>query len=247
MLKTEFKLQYSTLKENESVFPVIIVAAGSSARMAGTDKQLLSIGGIPVLARTVKQFEDSPYISNIIIVTRADIIPDVQKIVCEYGFKKVSDIVSGGADRHASVLNGIKALGSCAEKVLIHDGARPFVSDRIIKDCATALSGNDGCLAVIEITDTVKKVTEDGTVADTLDRTALRVAQTPQGVDVKKYIFASESFADTVFTDDASVLERAGYTVKTVKGSKDNIKITVSEDIPLAEFIASKNDKGQQQ
>ena len=237
MEKTELKLEYKICDENIGGIPVIIVAAGSASRMNGTDKQLMPLVGIPVIVRTMQAFENSKDISRIILVTKKESINEIQLLAEKYMISKLSDIVCGGENRHKSVLCGIKMLKSTEETVLIHDGARPFVTERIISDCVSALESNDACLAAIKINDTVKLAGEDNFVTGTLDRSLLYSAQTPQGVNVKKYKEALNLPHTEEFTDDASVMESAGFRVKIVKGSKTNIKITTVDDIAFAQAV----------
>lgn len=226
------KFEYSVKSTDIKPVPVIIVAAGNSSRMGGVNKQTVMLSGMPVIARTLLAFERSPYINKIILVTKKEDILKFESICEEYSVNKVTDIIEGGEDRHSSVLNGIDRLSENDESVLIHDGARPFVSDTIICDCVNALKEYDGVLPVVKVSDTVKEATENGIVSKTVDRSCLYLAQTPQGVNIQKYKVAGNNAGD--FTDDASVLENAGYKVKTVLGDKKNIKITTPDDIIIA-------------
>ncbi|MBQ8741644.1 MAG: 2-C-methyl-D-erythritol 4-phosphate cytidylyltransferase [Clostridia bacterium] len=238
MNSTEVKLQYDVCKISDKAVPVIIVAAGSSTRMRGINKQFMPILGIPVIARTLMTFESCADISKIIIVTARDSIPDMQLICEKHMINKVTDIVTGGDNRHQSVMKGIERLDKNDLKVLIHDGARPFIDTATISAVACALENFDAALCVSKINDTVKKVTEDGVVLSTVDRSMLYAAQTPQGVDVGKYKNACNSLANVEeLTDDASVMEAAGYSVKAVIGSGRNIKITTPDDIAIAEAL----------
>lgn len=243
MNMTAVKLEFEEISAKDGGIPVIIVAAGSSTRMQGTDKQLLSLAGVPVIIRTLRAFERSTAVSRIILVTKKESIPKIQLLCGEYMITKLSDIVEGGADRHASVRNGLERLAPQEDRVLIHDGARPFVTEKMISECAAALDEFDGSLCTVKINDTVKSVKDDGCVEVTLDRTRLFSAQTPQGVRVSAYKAAMESApAGTVFTDDASVLEQGGYRVKAVAGDVRNIKITTPADILLAQAILEGED-----
>lgn len=238
MNKTEIRLQYDISKNNDSAIPAIIVAAGSSTRMQGMNKQFMPVLGVPVIARTLMTFEACDDISKIIVVTSANSIVDMQLICDKYMISKVTDIIEGGANRHESVMNGIARLEVRDKKVLIHDGARPFVSVNIISDVVNALCQYDATLCVSKINDTVKMVNDDGMVINTIDRSMLYAAQTPQGVDVDKYKSACESLENVdIFTDDASIMETAGYSVKAIVGSGKNIKITTPDDIAIAEAI----------
>ncbi len=235
---TELKLQYEVCEKNGSGIPVIIVAAGNSTRMNGINKQFMQLMGIPVIARTLMAFEHCDDISKIIIVTASDSIADMQLICDKYMISKTTDIIAGGADRHESVMNGMSRLDNTDTKVLIHDGARPFVDSNTITDVTKALDSFDAALCVYKINDTVKKVDENGIVTATVDRTVLYGAQTPQGVDVAKYKKACEATENAAkFTDDVAIMESAGYTVKAVISSNKNIKITTPDDIIIAEGI----------
>ncbi|MBR4911113.1 MAG: 2-C-methyl-D-erythritol 4-phosphate cytidylyltransferase [Clostridia bacterium] len=237
---TSPKLSFSILKENRSGLPVIIVAAGSSSRMGGEDKQLISISGIPVIARTMLAFERSADISKIILVTRRESIPKMQLLAEKYMISKLTDIVEGGDTRQQSVMCGIARLGADDKKVLVSDGARPFVTGRMIKDCVCALDSHDGCLCAVKVNDTVKEVI-DGAVRSTVDRSRLYLAQTPQGITVSLYKKAAVNTDISVFTDDVSVLESVGADVIAVEGDVRNIKITTPSDIALAEIYVKEN------
>lgn len=238
MRQTEIKLQYNICEKNENAIPVIIVAAGSSTRMQGINKQFMHILGVPVIARTLMTFEACADISKIIIVTAKDSIMDMQLVCEKYSINKVTDIVEGGLNRHQSVMNGVSQLDVNDKKVLIHDGARPFVTVKNINEVVTALDDYDAALCAGKINDTVKKVDKNGLVQETIDRTMLYAAQTPQGVDVLKYKEACNNIENADdFTDDASIMEAAGYTVKIVLSSGKNIKITTPDDIAFAEAL----------
>lgn len=238
MNKTEIKLQYSICEKNDNALPVIIVAAGASSRMQGINKQFMPVLGVPVIARTLMTFEACADISKIIIVTAKDSIIDMQLLCEKYSINKVTDIIEGGSNRHQSVINGISRIDANDKKVLIHDGARPFVTAENISEVVIALNDYDAALCANKINDTVKKVDAKGLVQETVDRTMLYAAQTPQGVDVEKYKKACNNFENVEnFTDDASIMEAAGYTVKIVLSSGKNIKITTPDDIAIAEAL----------
>ena len=234
MKLAEFELKYEVVDAEKTALPVIIVAAGTSSRMNGNNKQFLSLEGVPVIAKTLLKFEKSGSISRIILVAKGDDILKMQEICNEWNISKVTDIVEGGNSRNASVLNGFKRLTKDEKKVLIHDGARPFVTEKIISDAASSLKTADAVVTAIKITDTVKRTDGDKTVVATLDRDNLYSAQTPQGVDVEKYAEICEQNDTSAFTDDASVMEYGGYKVAVVEGSRLNIKITTPDDIPIA-------------
>ena len=238
MNKTEIKLQYNVSQNNDTAIPVIVVAAGSSTRMQGINKQFMPILGVPVIARTLMKFNLCSDISKIIVVTSSDCICDMQLVCEKYMINKLCDIVDGGSNRHESVMKGIACLDAADTKVLIHDGARPFVETQTISEVVSALNYSDAALCVNKINDTVKMVSDDGVVLSTVDRSMLYAAQTPQGVDVEKYKNACESMKNVdLFTDDASIMEAAGFKVKAVIGGGKNIKITTPDDIVIAESL----------
>lgn len=235
MVETELKLSYVTEVDENAEAPVIIVAAGSSSRM-GKNKQFMEIAGIPVIARTLLNFERCGCISNIILVTRREDIPSLQLIAEKYGISKLSDIVEGGDTRQESVLKGFDRLAKEVKSVLIHDGARPLTDESVIKAVVKGLEKYPAVTCAVKPKDTIKEITPDGLVVKTLKRESLVAVQTPQGVYKNEYLDAVKKAGDvSVFTDDMSVMEAAGYEVLTVEGDYKNIKITTPEDIAAAE------------
>ena len=245
MLETEFKLEYEIEElPADGDVPVIVVAAGSSTRMNGINKQTALLCGVPLIIRTLMRFEKCSKISNIILVVKPDELFSMQQLADGYSIKKLSDIVCGGESRQQSVKNGLERLPKNAETVLIHDGARPFVTDEIICSVISALSTHNAVTCAVKLKDTVKQVDENGNVLSTLDRNTLVAVQTPQGVNVSDYRAALESAGDLGrFTDDMSIMEAAGHKPFTVPGSYENIKVTTPEDIALAEYLILKDEK----
>lgn len=245
MLETEFKLEYEIEElPADGGVPVIVVAAGSSTRMNGINKQTALLCGVPLIIRTLMRFEKCSKISNIILVVKPDELFSMQQLADGYSIKKLSDIVCGGESRQQSVKNGLERLPENAETVLIHDGARPFVTDEIICSVISALSTHNAVTCAVKLKDTVKRVDENGNVLSTPDRNTLVAVQTPQGVNVSDYRAALESSVDLGrFTDDMSVMEAAGHKPFIVPGSYENIKVTTPEDIALAEYLILKDEK----
>lgn len=235
MPKLDFALQFQKVEEKNGGYPVVIVAAGASSRMQGADKQFTPLCGIPVLARTLRAFENSSAVSEITVVTREDKIADVEKMACRYAVSKLKNIVKGGTCREESVKNGVLLYKDKAEKILIHDGARPLVTDDIIVRVAEALKNFDSVTCAVKVKDTVKRIDGQGMVSDTVDRSALVSVQTPQGVNVAVFLSALEAGDPAAFTDDTSVMESVGTPTKTVEGDYKNIKITTPEDLAVAE------------
>ncbi len=218
----------------------LVPAAGMGKRMgAGINKQYLQLGGMPILARTLRIFEDAPFVDRIVPVIPEDEIEFCQEqVVDRYCFRKVREIVAGGRERQQSVLNGLRSLDGCAEDdiILIHDGVRPFVPLSVVQRSVEVAREHDGALVAVPVKDTVK-VVEDGIVTGTPARETLWLAQTPQtfryGV-----IRAAHEIADAeqfLGTDDASLVERLGDKVHIVIGDYRNIKITTPDDLVLAE------------
>ncbi len=234
-MKTETALEYKLNTKSENELPVIVVAAGSFTRMKGINKQLLEIGGLPVIVRTLMAFENSECISNIILVVRADDIFSMQLLTEKYNITKLSDIVCGADSRQESVKKGLSRVGNNATKVLIHDGARPLVTEKIIADVVKGLEKFSAVTCGVPVVDTVKKINSESKVVKTVDRSNLVAVQTPQGVNVENYKKALESVGDlSEFTDDMAIMETAGFEVLITEGSRSNIKITTKSDIALA-------------
>jgi 2-C-methyl-D-erythritol 4-phosphate cytidylyltransferase len=229
----------------------LIPAAGMGKRMgASINKQYLQLDGLPIVARTISVFEQSPLIEAIYLVIPADEIPYCREHVVEAcGFRKVVQIVPGGSERQYSVMNGLNAMrGQVADDdvVLIHDGVRPLISEQLLHESIAVARSADGALVAVPAKDTIKTV-RDGLVVDTPPRETLWQAQTPQSFrfDV---IFAAHRAAEQegfTGTDDSSLVERRGGAVRIVRGDYRNIKITTPEDLVLAEaFLAGERKAG---
>ena len=235
-----FELTYTKTDSSNASVGVIIVAAGSASRMGGVNKILAPLCQKPTICHTISAFNNNPLVSEIVLVTRDDMILDLQKLADEYGFLKVTDIITGGNCREESVKKGFERLIKNAKikTVLVHDGARPLVSQEVIN---RVVNGAEEFLAVIPavpVKDTVKKIGALGKVEETVDRSNLVNIQTPQGFSVPLLREAFEKAGDdlSAFTDDASIVESAENPVYTVMGDYKNIKITTPEDLILAEL-----------
>ena len=143
---------------------VVIVAAGTAQRM-GSDKAVMNLGNMPVIARTLLAFEKSPYVSEIVVVTRMDLIVDVADICKRYGVSKVSKVCCGGKTRMESALAGVSEVSEDVELIAIHDGARPLVSQELIERTVYAAKANLAAAPAIASTDTLKAVDENGFIA----------------------------------------------------------------------------------
>ncbi|KAA3658021.1 MAG: 2-C-methyl-D-erythritol 4-phosphate cytidylyltransferase, partial [Calditrichaeota bacterium] len=208
---------------------VIIVAAGKGLRFGGaTPKQFLPLCDKPVLVHTIDAFQHHPAIRRIVVVGPDDwLFYIAQDIVDKFGFDKVNQIIGGGAERQDSVLAGIKALGTGAGPVLIHDGARPLVTIDIIDRVINGLERHLSVIPVVRVADTVKIVDREH-VTETLQRDKLRAVQTPQGFQIEKLqslLLQAQTEKCTV-TDEAMLMEKNGVPVSVVDGDASNMKIT---------------------
>ena len=216
----------------------VIVAAGKGKRM-GTDisKQFLPLCGKEILTHTVEVFEKADRIRDIVLVTGTDSLQDVQDMVWEYGWQKVISVVAGGKERQDSVWNGLQAISEDTEIVLIHDGVRPFVTEEILDLSIETAVEMGGCAAGVPAKDTIKVCNSENIAVDTLDRSTLWQIQTPQTFRKELIVKAYEQAKAEGFlgTDDASLAENSGYSVKVIMGSYRNIKITTTEDLLIGE------------
>ncbi len=221
---------------------VIIPAAGTGRRMGGTiSKQYLELAGKPILAHTLTLFENHPLIENIyVVVPPADIDYCRKNIIERYAFKKVVQIVAGGAERQDSVKNGLDALSRDGldqplRPILIHDGARPLFDCQQLSALVEIVCREGACTIGVPVKDTIKRV-ENSTITNSPERSQLWQVQTPQGFQYQLLREAFDRAAADGFTatDDASLVERLGHPIKMLEGDYRNIKVTTPEDILIA-------------
>lgn len=226
-----------TKKPAEPRCGAVVVAAGSSTRM-GEDKILIPLEEEPVIVHTVRALELAPQITEIVVVTRQDLIVPVAQLCQDYGFEKVRKVVAGGASRLHSVRIGTLELSRGLELIAIHDGARPFVTQDVIEQVIRKAGECGAAAPAVPINDTVKEV-RDGLVERTVDRTMLRAVQTPQVFDAGLIRAALQKALDdgAEVTDDCSVVERLGMRVALTPGDPFNLKLTTPEDLILARGI----------
>ena len=226
-----------TKKPAEPRCGAVVVAAGSSTRM-GEDKILIPLEEEPVIVHTVRALELAPQITEIVVVTRQDLIVPVAQLCQDYGFEKVRKVVAGGASRLHSVRIGTLELSRGLELIAIHDGARPFVPQDVIEQVIRKAGECGAAAPAVHINDTVKEVRE-GLVDRTVDRTMLRAVQTPQVFDAGLIRAALQKALDdgAEVTDDCSVVERLGMRVALTPGDPFNLKLTTPEDLILARGI----------
>jgi 2-C-methyl-D-erythritol 4-phosphate cytidylyltransferase/2-C-methyl-D-erythritol 2,4-cyclodiphosphate synthase len=212
-----------------------IIAAGGSGRRLGASvpKQLLEIGGVSVLSRSVAAFDRHPAVADIIVALPADLVDQGPRLVGDT--TRPVRVVAGGTSRQESVAAAFDAVPADADVVLVHDAARPFVTDAIISRVIEAASTHGAAIAAVQAVDTVKRVEGDAVIAETIPRESVFLAQTPQA-------FRRNVLQDAVRlgrtgvegTDEAGLAERAGHSVRVVAGDAGNMKITTADDLDTA-------------
>lgn len=249
----------------------VIVAAGSARRMGGINKQYAELAGMPVIARSVAAFDNDPFVDEIVIVARSGEEDRCRRdIVEKYGFRRVSAVVPGGAERQDSVRAALgvvfggaagREAGSCGSEVsdggggrndgsdvglvLVHDGARPLVPRTVIDAVIDGCAAHGAAIPAVSVKDTIKQIhlSDNGAVVSfTPERSLLRAVQTPQGFDAALLMRAYDACApDTAVTDDASLVEALGAPVYIVDGDEMNIKITTPYDLGRAEQLLNES------
>ncbi|MBM4453198.1 MAG: 2-C-methyl-D-erythritol 4-phosphate cytidylyltransferase [Chloroflexi bacterium] len=217
---------------------VVIVGAGSGQRM-GTDKIFLHLADKPLLAWSVDICQDCEMVEQIVIVLSASNLKSGKDLVTKRGWSKVVKVCLGGRRRQDSVRQGLKGLKNC-DVVIIHDGARPFLTHDLIHNGLKAVQETGAAASAVPVKDTIK-VADNLIVSQTLERQHLWAVQTPQVFRFDVIAQAHEQVTDDV-TDDASLVERLGHKVRLYKGSYQNIKITTPEDWTLADAIARERE-----
>jgi len=220
-----------------------LILAGGTGSRTGMEipKQFVPICGKPLICHTIDRFEQHGGVDEIIIVSHLEYIAHITKLVSESSYQKITHIVTGSETRQGSSWNGLLACnGSESDVVLIHDAARPFVSDRIISAVIHSASEHGASLPSIPPSDTIFEHIEEKKIGKVLDRKSLMCAQTPQGftlgVIMKAHRIAIEDRCENA-TDDAALVMRNGIDCALVRGDVDNMKITTARDFIIAEAI----------
>jgi 2-C-methyl-D-erythritol 4-phosphate cytidylyltransferase len=231
---------------------VIVAAAGQSARLreapaagagasqpAGELKQFRPIGGVPMLLRALRPFLAHPEVETVVAVVPQEVAVTPPKWLAGLVGERLQ-LATGGARRADSVRCGLAMLPPACSIVLVHDGARPFPSPRVIDAVITEARAGRAAIAAVPVTDTLKEATADGRrVVRTIPRRGLWRAQTPQGFPRSLLERAHEAAAGAPATDDAELVERLGEAVVVVPDVNSNLKVTTVEDLLLAEALAS--------
>jgi len=222
-------------KNKSSELGVVIVAAGTSQRMAGINKLFAPLSGKPLLAWSVDTYQRHNLIQKIVLVLNNKDLARGQKLKAERGWSKVI-LCPGGARRQDSVKKGLELVRNC-DWVMIHDGARPFVTLHLIEHGLKVVENTGAAVAAVPVKDTIKLVANGRLIGETLQRERLWAAQTPQIFSFDVINKAYQNLYIEV-TDDAAAVERLGYKVKLYMGDYKNIKVTTAEDLALARIIA---------
>lgn len=227
------------------VYTAVIMAAGGGRRMQSKiKKQFLELEGIPVVAHTIRAFQENDNIDHIVLVIPKNCGDEMLKLCMKYGFTKVRNITEGSDERFKSVYNGLNSVPEDTDYVLIHDGVRPFVDDELIDRCCKYVQLTRACVAAVPVTDTIKIADSNGFSQSTLDRAQLWSTQTPQAFSysliLKAYIALYKTIEDynsdtSKITDDAVIVENMTDTrVRIIRGDYRNIKLTTPNDMIIA-------------
>ncbi|MEV6929429.1 2-C-methyl-D-erythritol 4-phosphate cytidylyltransferase [Dactylosporangium sp. NPDC051485] len=214
---------------------VLVPAAGMGIRLGpGGPKALRLLGGEPLLVHAVRRLALAPSVGCIVVAAPADAVADVVALLAPVA---PVTVVAGGATRQASVAAALAAVPEDFEIVLVHDAARALTPPELVESVAAAVRGGHGAvIPVLPVVDTIKRVSDSGSVVETVDRSVLRAVQTPQGFRRDALVKAHEAAVDE-HTDDAGMAERIGIPVHTVPGAEEALKITRPFDLAVAELL----------
>ena len=232
-------------KTSKAGCSVIVVAAGSARRMEGIDKILTPLGELPVLVHTLYAFQDCDLVSEVIVVTREDLLVSVGDLCRQFRLDKVKKVVKGGKERIHSVQAGLAEVCSDANIIAIHDGARPLLPQSVLREVLNKALLTGAAAPALPMTDTIKRA-ENGLAVETLDRSTLFAVQTPQVFDadlIRAAIHKAIADGETL-TDDCAAVERMGMKVSLTTGSRENLKLTTPFDLIVAEGILEARGKG---
>lgn len=236
--------KYSSLAEPAEIFTVLIAAAGSGQRMGGVYKPMSMLAGEPMLAYSLRAFENSGFVKHIVVSAPKDRMREIAELGKKMGCKKLFAVVEGGQTRADSVVNSFKAAFNKKENITpfiaIHDAARPMITtslvDKVFMNCTRHGSG----VLAIALRDAIKRAGNDMTATEIIDRTGIWQMQTPQAFDTDIYHTALATIGkENISTaqDDAAIVMQAGFKCCFVEGDFSNFKVTYPEDLALAEII----------
>ena len=226
-------------KKEQPFVTAIIPAAGSSQRMGGENKLMMDLDGIPVLGRTLLALEACPMIREIVVAAGEEHIVAYADLGAALGITKLSKVVKGGTSRQESVYKASLEASPQAEFLAVHDGARPLVTEEVIRNACEAAFLYNAAAAGVKVHDTIKEIADGERISRTVDRDALRAVQTPQVAEKALLLAALQSALDAKapVTDECSALERMGVRPVITAGSFENIKITTPVDLLFAKAV----------
>ncbi len=235
------------LRRRKRVCTALVPAAGESRRMEGAAKLFLRLNGAPVLARTLVALQLASRVDEIIVAVREEDLEAASRICKEYAITKCPQVIVGGDTRVKSVQLAAMAARRDADLLAVHDGARPLVTPELIDRVIEAAEKYGAAAPAVAAKDTVKRIKQDGTVDRTLNRSALRLVQTPQvfDADLLKGALQSAIEAEAPITDDCSAVERLGKEVLLIDGEEENLKLTTPLDLVLAQAVLEKRMAGE--
>jgi len=225
---------------NENIKVTAIIAAGGSGMRMNAEipKQFIYIHNKPIIIHTLEKFAGCARVHKILLVVPGNELEEAVLLVEKWNITKPTKVVAGGKTRQHSVWNGLNTISDNTDIVIVHDGVRPFISEEIITACIEETHKWGAVITAVPVTDTVKEVI-DHTVRRTLERSKLWSVQTPQGFKkgllTEAYNKAWES--NLTATDDSTLVENIGHTVRVIQGAEKNIKITSPEDLRIAENL----------
>lgn len=251
MLKKIGKLCLKIATKKTKFFTsAIILAAGKSERMkeVGTPKQMIELNGIPVVVHSLLAFEKSSNVNEILVVAGAEELPLYREFKKQYGITKLSLAVEGGATRAESASHGFQKVKKDAEFILIHDAARCLITTEDIDLVIKEAYRSGAAIAAKKTTDTLKKADDNGFITETVDRAMMWQAQTPQVFKKNMYevALALAKSTDISITDDAMLVEQAGFHVKLVACKSENMKITTKQDLEIARLLMERKKEDVQ-
>ena len=215
----------------------VIVAAGRGERFGETNKILSIVAGRPMLAWSLDAFENCADIREVVVVVGKHTRDDIQVLLATGWWSKVTSIVGGGDVRSVSVQRGVNALAEDIDIAVIHDAARPMLTPPDISRSAKGAFEHGAAILAVPVSDTLKRVDTQQNVIATIDRESVWAAQTPQAFRRSELLQAFLTNGELIATDEAMLFEKMGKPVRIVPGSRENLKVTMPEDLALADFL----------
>lgn len=220
----------------------IVLCGGRSRRMDGQDKLFAVLGEDPLFMHAVRAFTQCPLVNEVVVVFHSSNMQKAREELAKYNYLKPVKLVLGGDERYISAQCGLLAVEAGTELVLVHDGARPLITQEIIKKVWMGAKEHGACVAAVPVKDTIKESLNGQTVDKTLCRADLLTAQTPQGFQ-KSVLDQAYKINDRCITDDAQMAEKAGFTVHITEGDEYNLKVTNPCDFLIIRAVYEERTK----